>query len=800
MDSASNPTPNGSETNGAEQSVAAESSLREVRYEVSRDFPGVLNEMGISLLVSTYQAGKLVVIGANDAGLTLSFHNFDQAMGVAVSQRQIAVGGRSQIWFLRNASALAARLDDGPYDACYLARSSHFTDEIHGHELAWAENELWVVNTRFSCLCTLHEDYSFVPRWWPPFISGLAAEDRCHLNGLHMQSGKPKYVTAMSETDTATGWRPVKSNAGCLIDVPSGETIARGFAMPHSPRVHAERIWVLDSGRGQLTVVDPQTGHLQPVSQQPGYTRGLAFAGPYAFVGLSKVRESSTFGGVPIAEQPEQLKCAVVAIDLRTGQRVGYFEFMSGVEEIFDVRVLAGMRRPYFAGPLAALEAGQNIWYAPRPGQVPLAVGPARPLSDDVAAASPVDVVPSSIDPQAVRLYKQGNELSDRDQWAEAEGRFREAVKLDPGFAEAHCNLGVVLQFQGRLDESVLSFEQSLSIHPDAPAPHFNLAMSRFLQEDFARAWPEYEWRWQCKTFGNRPAAAIRLAPPWDGSPLDSRTILVYGEQGIGDEIMFASCLPDLIEQAQRCVVACEMRLVPLIARSFPAAHVVPVHQLEDPARVAELGQLDVQIAAGSVPQHVRPSRASFPRCDSYLRADPLKVQRWRERLAALEPGLRIGISWRGGKEPLEVRRRSTTLRQWQPILSVPGVCFVNLQYGPRATELARIQTESGIQVHDWPDVDPLLDIDDFAAQISALDLVISIDNSTVHLAGSLGVETWMLSSFPSSSYWRWSLDRDDTPWYASVRNFRKTQSATWQASFELVRDMLVLRRSEKVG
>src|SRR5438874_2516631 len=202
--------------------------LREVRYEVSRDFVPILAEAGVSLLISTYQAGKLVVVGTDHGKLTLSFHNFEQAMGLALSRDMLAVGTRYQVWFLAREAGMAAQLDRGhAHDDCYLARRSQFTGQIHIHELAWGNSspghppggsapredkhhaerdaysdpELWVVNTLFSCLATLDDRHSFVPRWRPKFITGLAAEDRCHLNGLAIQDGRPKYVTAMSQTD-----------------------------------------------------------------------------------------------------------------------------------------------------------------------------------------------------------------------------------------------------------------------------------------------------------------------------------------------------------------------------------------------------------------------------------------------------------------------------------------------------------------------------------------------------------------------------------------------------------------------
>ena len=341
---------------------------REVRHEYSRALPPLLDQLGISLLVSTYQAGKVVAVGAHQGELALTYHNFERAMGLAVKPDAIAVGARSQVWFLRSAPDLAARVEPaGRHDACFLTRSSHFTGEVQAHELAWAGDELWLVNTAFGCLCTLDDKHSFVPRWRPPFVTALAAEDRCHLNGLAMADGRPKYVTALAESDTPQGWRPNKVHGGCLIDVASGQTVARGFAMPHSPRVHRGRVWMLHSGAGQLVLVDPMSGKVETVTELPGYTRGLALYDRYAFVGLSKIRETSTFGGMPIADRRPELKCGVGVVDLGTGRLMAHLEFVTGVEEIFDVQVLPGARCPALSGPYAGLDGAPPIWTVPQP-------------------------------------------------------------------------------------------------------------------------------------------------------------------------------------------------------------------------------------------------------------------------------------------------------------------------------------------------------------------------------------------------------------------------------------------------
>lgn len=321
------------------------------RYTQTDGFVALLRQLGASLLVSTYQANKLLAVRAAGAGLSALVRTFDRPMGLAADASRLAVGTRDRVWFLRDAPDIAPRVEPaGAHDACFLPRSCHVTGDIGVHELAWAGDELWAVNTRFSCLCTLHPDYSFVPRWRPPFITALAAEDRCHLNGLALVDGRPKYATALGETDTRDGWRVGKPRGGCLIDVPGDRTVACGLSMPHSPRWHAGRLWVLESGTGRLLHVDPAGGRVETVAELPGFARGLASAGRYAFVGLSKIRPTSAMDGVPLAARRDGLRCGVAAVDLTDGRVVGLLEFQTAVEEIFDVQVLPGLRFPEVIG------------------------------------------------------------------------------------------------------------------------------------------------------------------------------------------------------------------------------------------------------------------------------------------------------------------------------------------------------------------------------------------------------------------------------------------------------------------
>lgn len=347
----------------------------EIRFHHSPLFPRMLEETDCALLVSTYQAGQLVAMGVAEGQLVLSFRGFDRAMGVAVGVDRIAVAGKSQIWSLHDHSELAAAIAPaGRYDRCWLPRTSTVTGAIQCHEIAWGttdsgEPDLYIVNTLFSCLAGLDPRYSFVPRWQPPFISQLAPQDRCHLNGLAMRDGRPAYVTVMAPTDEPGGWRKTRNDSGSVLDVPSGEAVTTGLAMPHSPRWHNGKLFVLNSGMGRLEHVDLATGRREVIAVLPGYARGLAFHGDLAFVGLSRIRETAIFGGAPIAAYHDQLKCGVGVIELSTGNTVATLQFANGVEEIFDVQTVPESRCPTFGGPPGD---GDEVWLLPgRRGSAP---------------------------------------------------------------------------------------------------------------------------------------------------------------------------------------------------------------------------------------------------------------------------------------------------------------------------------------------------------------------------------------------------------------------------------------------
>lgn len=302
-----------------------------------------------AVAVSTYQAGKVALIGWDGRQVTLLMRHFDKPLGLTVSGNRMALAARHDLWILANSPPLAYEyIEDQPgrYDAIYLPRATYHTGDLHTHDLAILDDGIILAATRFSCLAKLSRDFSFTPVWKPPFVTDIVPEDRCHLNGIAVRDGRVRYVTALGATDEAGAWRENKAGGGVLIDVDTDETVLGGLSMPHSPRWHDGRLWALNSGAGELLEIDPDSGRAEVVCRLPGYLRGLCFHGRYALVGLSKIREKHIFGGLPVQQKYEKLLCGVAAVDLGDGRMVGMFEFTAGCEELYDVQFLPGIRRP----------------------------------------------------------------------------------------------------------------------------------------------------------------------------------------------------------------------------------------------------------------------------------------------------------------------------------------------------------------------------------------------------------------------------------------------------------------------
>jgi uncharacterized protein (TIGR03032 family) len=325
-----------------------------MELHTSRQFISWMAEQAVSLAFSTYQTGKLFLLGLQpDGRLSVFERTFNRAMGLWGDGQTLYLSTLFQLWRFENALP-PGHLSDG-YDRMFVPQVAYSTGDIDIHDLAVdGTGRLVFVNTLFSCLATVSDRHSFVPLWQPTFISRLAAEDRCHLNGLAMQDGRPAYVTAVSQSDVGDGWRDRRRDGGVVIDVQTDEIVLGGLSMPHSPRWYRGELWVLNAGTGYLGRVDLQSGRFEPLAFIPGYLRGLGFCGPFAVVGSSKPRENQTFSGLELDDnlraKDAEARCGLYVVDLRTGDMVHWARIEGTIEELYDVVVLPGVRRPMAIG------------------------------------------------------------------------------------------------------------------------------------------------------------------------------------------------------------------------------------------------------------------------------------------------------------------------------------------------------------------------------------------------------------------------------------------------------------------
>jgi tetratricopeptide (TPR) repeat protein len=361
------------------------------------------------------------------------------------------------------------------------------------------------------------------------------------------------------------------------------------------------------------------------------------------------------------------------------------------------------------------------------------------------------------------------------------------ALALGHRDAETLTAYGIALREVGRLEDALAAYEAARALDPRHVGARFHRAIALLTLGRFAEGWPDYELRLLSE---DRPRRNFPF-PRWQGESLAGKTLLVCGEQGIGDEILFASCLPELVSATRHCVIECAPKLAAIFRRSFPAATVHGAEQTSPVDWALPLG-IDVQSPSGSLPRYLRASATTFPAHHGYLLADPAKVARWRERLAALGPGRAIGVSWRGGTPRTRTERRSFSLPEFAPLLRAPGTHFVSLQYGPdTAAEIERFTAETGIRLHHWPEA--IDDYDETAALVSALDAIVSVCTAIVHLGGALGRPVCVAT--PRVPEWRYGATGDRMPWYPSVRLFRQSASGDWTPVVEAIRRELALVR-----
>jgi Flp pilus assembly protein TadD len=379
--------------------------------------------------------------------------------------------------------------------------------------------------------------------------------------------------------------------------------------------------------------------------------------------------------------------------------------------------------------------------------------------------------------PQVPQLHVSlGNALKQCGKLAASRDSFRRAIELAPDYGDAHFNLANTLTLLGQLDEAAAEYDRALALSPNDADAHYNRALLWLLRGDFARGWPELEWRWKMREF-TQPKFA---QPRWQGEPLAGRTILVWGEQGLGDAIQMIRFAPALKAQGATVLVACRPALWPLLETA------AGIDRFVDPDRAAG-ESFDFYIPLMSLPGVLGTALDTIPSQVPYLGADPARIERWRRERDS-EKRFRVGIAWQGRPTYVLDLFRSVPLVEFAPLADCPGVAFFSLQKGHGVEQLATLGERLSIV-----DFGGLLDADgafvDTAAVMRNLDLVITSDTAIAHLAGALAVPVWVaLALVPD---WRWLLDRDDSPWYPTMRLFRQTAPGDWPSVFRRIADEL---------
>lgn len=742
------------------------------------NFPRLLDTIKGSLLISTYQAGQWVLLRSDGDTINTHFLSMEKPMGAAFQNGRLALGTGPRVWEYRAMPMVAPKVEPAnKHTNCYLPRHQHVTGDIDIHEMAFdGKGELWVVNTRMSCLCTLDAAHSVVPRWRPPFVSGYSLTDRCHLNGLAMRDGEPRYATALGETDDTAGWRENKVDGGLLMDVSDNRIISRGLSMPHSPRWHQDRLLLLESGDGNICRINEETGEKSVIARLPGFTRGMDFAADVAFIGLSEVRETAMFAGLPLTRREDDRKCGVWAVDTTSGQVLAFLLFTGAVREIFSVQllpdrfpVLLEPEHPLVRSSFALPDQAMNDVVEPPPQQVQIERAQQAAAKQDCTGAVAILRELLGEDPNhASAQLMLGVVLTDDEQWEEGLIALQRAVELDPNNAEAHNFIGFAKSGLGQIEAALKSFERAIELDSKYALAHMNRGMLLLKQGEYEQGWKAFEYRWQTPQFHpfNCPQ------PQWQGEDISGKTLLVHTEQGAGDAMMCARFLAQARGRCRKLILVAPENLRDLLGTASGVDEVrlpgslpadlfdtfCPIMSLPGALGIT-LGNLSNDTPYLSVPEHVSASRLKGA-------------------------GLKVGFCWRGSVTMKTNHHRSCELKDLAPLFELPGIDWFSFQMPVRKEEA------EFLEMHNVTNLEPELPgFARTAALARQLDRVISIDTSLVHLAGALGIPTWVVLGHHTD--WRWRTEGEESAWYPGTRLFRAKPGDTWPQRVERVRRSL---------
>ena len=726
-------------------------------------FQELLIKTNHSLVVTTYQAKKLVFLRIQKNKVNTHFINMARPMGLAYKNGRLSVGsGNSVLDYFDSKNAASNISDHNKHDGAFLHRRTHVTGDIDIHEMAFDDNgELWIVNTKMSCLCTLDVNYSFVPKWKPPFISEYDSADRCHLNGLAMRDGKPRYVTALGVSDEAAGWRSNKAFGGIVMDIDNNTIIASGLSMPHSPRWYQDKLWVLESGAGQLITIDVDSGEKTIIAEVPGFCRGIDFLGRYAVIGLSQVRETAMFAGLPLTKRKEDRQCGIWIVDLVAGESAGYLSFDTQIEEIFSVQCLP-MKHPTLLGfDDTLLDSSYSVpaniiqeFVHPKPLQVKIEQARVLHKQGDYENATALyeNILKQDSDNIDV-LYNLGHALSKSGLWDKAIGCIDKVIAAQNDHAQAWNVRGHFYSNTGQFHMAIDNYDKAISIDQQYASAHYHKACAQLSLGDYESGLVGYEWR-------TRMPGAKRINlphPRWQGEDITEKSLLVVFESSAEDAILFARYLDHVKQRCKRLIVVCDEPLTGLLM------------QLEGVDKVCQHGKLpsdlfDVYTLIGSLGAILAINVGITPQNIPYLRIG-------RDMIASNsiidEPreseGHKVAIVWSGGQHNQDKSSASFKLEDFMVLKDIPDIDFFSFQHNLSEEE----RTTLGF--NNVTIIEPeLRNYHQTAAFLNQMDFVVCAPSIIAHLAGALNLPTIVVTT--ECTNWRWKDSGVRNSWYPSVR------------------------------
>ena len=587
----------------------------------------------------------------------------------------------------------------------------------------------------------------------------------------------------------SNGWRGNKANGGILIDIETNQILLRGLSMPHSPRWYNHRLWLLESGHGGLCYLDNNSGKLITIAKLPGFTRGLDFYGNLAFVGLSQIRESAVFAGLPLTQTLEQRICGVWVVDIRNGNILAFLKFEEAVQEIFAVSVLPNMVFPdvidadlefirmNYVLPDEAInqtEMPSSDWqfaetYFAKGNQLYTQ----GKLQEAIASFEKCLELDSSYLPARFNL---GVILGNLGQYSQAIEQLEQVIQAEARHAEAYNSLGFIYSQQRQLDRAITYYRQAINVAPKFAQAHYNLGMTLLQLGEYQEGWKEYEWRLQTPQF-------MAFDPPqyrWQGEDISDKNLLVHTEQGVKEIIQFIRYLPLAAEKCQKLILVVPANLIPLLEKVEGIALIYTAQDIP-------LKSFDTYISLMSLPHIFSTTLDNIPHQVPYLTVPREGKEQLLTFIANQKKpnSVKVGLVW--------TVNNVCRLEDFLPILQLPHITFYSLEMGDCSQEIKTLPPD--IQVIDLSPHLP--DYGNLAVAINQLDLVISVDSPVAHLAGALNKKVWTV--LPYNSDWRWLLDRNDSPWYPSMELFRQPQPQDLHSVFTIMSvDILTVLRYAK--